>query len=195
MHAIGHITSYVLLIAFLGMEFFRGTTKPSAATETAALPAGDDRGSSLMILGAYILALIVGPVLSARGIGSFGKNTGAWIAAGLVAMAGGVAIRLWAMATLRGSYSRTLRVITTQSLITRGPYRLVRHPGYLGSLLAWVGYALTQANWAVALLVAALMLIAYGYRMHAEEAMLVTAFGDAYRAYMHRTRRILPYVY
>jgi protein-S-isoprenylcysteine O-methyltransferase len=62
-------------------------------------------------------------------------------------------------------------------------------------LLAWVGAGLATANWAVASAVALLMVVAYSYRIAAEEAMLVSAFGGRYEGYMARTWRLVPYVY
>ena len=43
-----------------------------------------------------------------------------------------------------------------------GPYRLIRHPGYLGTLLFWIGLPLALANWIALLLVMLLMVVAYG---------------------------------
>ena len=38
------------------------------------------------------------------------------------------------------------RLDAGQQLIEHGPYRLLRHPGYSGSLLLWLGAGLTTAN-------------------------------------------------
>jgi hypothetical protein len=68
--------------------------------------------------------------------------------AGLVVEATGLALRAWSMRALGGSYSRTLRVVEDedqQTVVDAGPYRLIRHPGYLGSLLTWVGFASPRA--------------------------------------------------
>ena len=44
-------------------------------------------------------------------------------------MALGLALKAWAVRTLRGFYTRTLRTACDQRMIDSGPYRLVRHPG------------------------------------------------------------------
>jgi protein-S-isoprenylcysteine O-methyltransferase Ste14 len=49
--------------------------------------------------------------------------------------------------------------------------------------------------WDVASAVALLMVVVYGYRIAAEQAMLVSAFGSRYEEYMARTWRLIPYVY
>lgn len=76
-----------------------------------------------------------------------------------------------------------------------GPYRWVRHPGYAGSIAVWVGAALAFHSWPAAAAVAALMLAAYGWRICSEERMLVEHFGDAYRDYQARSRRLVPFIY
>ena len=50
-------------------------------------------------------------------------------------------------------------------------------------------------SWLAAVLVAALMLAAYGWRIRSEERMLVDHFGDAYRDYQTRSRRLVPFIY
>jgi protein-S-isoprenylcysteine O-methyltransferase Ste14 len=47
-------------------------------------------------------------------------------------------------------------------------------------LLAWLGTGLATTNWAVARVLCRLMVVAYNYRIAAEEAMLLGAFGDQY---------------
>jgi protein-S-isoprenylcysteine O-methyltransferase len=79
--------------------------------------------------------------------------------------------------------------------VTGGPYRLIRHPGYAGSLLVWTGYCLGIGNWIAVLVVGALMLIAYGWRIRAEERMLADVLGDEYRQYQRHTARLVPFVY
>src|SRR5262249_22190025 len=114
---------------------------------------------------------------------------------GVVVMVGGLGLRLWAQAVLGRHYTTTLRHTDDQPIVRAGPYCLLRHPGYAGLLLAWVGAGLATANWAVASGIALLMLVAYGYRIAAEEAMMLSAFGDRYREYRARTWRLIPFVY
>jgi protein-S-isoprenylcysteine O-methyltransferase len=99
------------------------------------------------------------------------------------------------MRTLGSSYTRTLRTASDQGLVTGGPYRWVRHPGYAGSIAVWVGAALAFHSWLAAVIAAVLMLLAYGWRIRSEERMLVDHFGDAYRDYATQTSRLIPGVY
>ena len=98
------------------------------------------------------------------------------------------------MRVLGRDYTRSLRTRETQTVIDRGPYRLVRHPGYSGSILVWFGSRLA-VNWLIAAATAVGLLLVYAYRISAEEEMLIDHFGDAYRAYKVRTWRLVPYIW
>jgi protein-S-isoprenylcysteine O-methyltransferase Ste14 len=80
-------------------------------------------------------------------------------------------------------------------LKTNGFYRFVRHPSYLGALLAMAGCALVFRS-SSGLLLTAAMCVPIIARIRAEEDFLVREFGDQYRAYQGRTRwRLLPFIY
>ncbi len=119
---------------------------------------------------------------------------------GLVAWSGialfglGIAVNIWAMATLRSLYTVRLDIQQGHRLVTSGPYRIVRHPGYFGFVLALPGMGLALGS--LALLAFTVAILAWlVVRMREEEAMLVGQFGDEYRAYQRRTKRLIPFVY
>jgi protein-S-isoprenylcysteine O-methyltransferase len=172
------IAAYGLLCGFLIVQ--RVMRRGEQARNLRPPPA--DRGSTRFLgiaFGLGLLALAASPILNAQG----------WGATGYEAVVGwtGVAVLVGGLAMLRHAEG--------QAILASGPYRLLRHPGYAGLLLAWGGAGLATANWAVTLAVALLMVVAYRYRIAAEEAMLLDAFGDRYREYAARTWRLVPYVY
>lgn len=78
-------------------------------------------------------------------------------AIGLIMQASGLALRVWSMRTLGAFYTRTLRTAQNQHVVDTGPYRMIRHPGYTGALLVWIGLALASRSVPATVVVAALM--------------------------------------
>lgn len=96
------------------------------------------------------------------------------------------------IAYLGRHWSIGARTIQNHTLITNGPYAIVRHPIYLGmgALLTSVGLAFAPI-WA---LVAALALYALGtqIRTDAEDGLMAEAFGETFEAYRRRVPRLIP---
>jgi protein-S-isoprenylcysteine O-methyltransferase Ste14 len=154
-----------------------------------------DRGTTSEIGRAFGLNIIIlgaMPLLNRADIGRRDNPRLAWW--GVAVMSGGLALRAWSARVLGASYTRTLRTSAGQRIVALGPYRLVRHPGYLGVLLLWLGAACAADNWIAAAPLAPLIR-AYYHRMQAEEAMLSATFGDDYRHYRGRTWRLIPLLY
>ena len=93
------------------------------------------------------------------------------------------------------NWSVSLDLRERHTLVTTGVYALVRHPMYAGFWLMALGQALLLPNWVAG----PAGLIGFGMlffgRVPREEAMMISAFGDEYRAYMRRTARVVPWLY
>jgi protein-S-isoprenylcysteine O-methyltransferase len=75
---------------------------------------------------------------------------------GVATVLAGVALRVWAILTLGRHFRREVTIEPGQTLVRRGPYRLLRHPSYTGLLLNFAGLGLAFGSWvsaAVALLI------------------------------------------
>ena len=93
--------------------------------------------------------------------------------------------------TLGKNLTDTVVTRAAHTLVTRGPYRWVRHPFYLATALAVVANTLVTANWFLALTGG----ITFGLlvlRTRIEEEKLSERFGEDYKEYMKRTGRLLP---
>ena len=187
------LLAYALLGVFAALERRLRQGQSAQSLETGAF----DRESTRVLGGALLismLGLLLAPGLNMlrRGRTSISPVAG-WVGLGL--MLNGIGLRAWANTTLGAFYTRTLRVTADQRLIEQGPYRLLRHPGYSGSLLLWIGAGLATTNWVVTILITIVTGSAYVYRVRSEEAMLVQTFGEAYQDYRQRTWKLIPFIY
>lgn len=116
------------------------------------------------------------------------------ISIGLILIIIGEFIRLWATYTLGRSFTYFVVTTKNQKLVTKGPYRFVRHPGYLGGLLLVAGFGIVSWSLIMMVIYILFLLIAYAYRIHVEESALIQRFGKMYIDYSKQTPRILPYL-
>lgn len=114
---------------------------------------------------------------------------------GVVVMWGGLAIRVWAIATLGSAFRTTVEVDPDQAVVSTGPYAWVRHPSYTGLLLIVAGFGLAAGAWISLAACLVLPLPAIVWRIRVEEAELDRVLGDAYRAYRADTERLIPRVW
>ena len=87
-----------------------------------------------------------------------------------------------------------LRIVEDQKLVTTGVYRYIRHPLYLGEFCRNIGIPLFF-NSLMRLIIILLGNLFLLIRVGIEEEMLVEEFGDEYREYMKRTKRLIPLLY
>jgi protein-S-isoprenylcysteine O-methyltransferase Ste14 len=112
---------------------------------------------------------------------------------GIALMLGGEVFRLYAIRSLGRYFTLVVVLHPGQQLVESGPYRLIRHPSYTGSLVTVLGICLAMTNW-LSLLGMIAASLGYAYRIRIEERALVEGLGEEYRAYMRRTKRIIPYI-
>jgi protein-S-isoprenylcysteine O-methyltransferase Ste14 len=94
----------------------------------------------------------------------------------------GIALRVWAAGVLRKG----------GGLCTGGPYRIVRHPLYAGSLVAALGFSIMMnVVWAW-VLVFPLFVVLYAGQVLAEERDLRARYGEAHREWAQRVPMLLP---
>jgi protein-S-isoprenylcysteine O-methyltransferase Ste14 len=121
---------------------------------------------------------------------SLGVQIGAVVAAGL-----GYSLAVWAMATNR-FYSRYVRIQTERghTVVTTGPYRFVRHPGYAGITVFMAASGLALGSlWT--LIPAGIVIVILVVRTVLEDRTLIAEL-PGYEAYAHRMRyRLLPGVW
>lgn len=149
---------------------------------------------AVALVGAHTVAAVVMYVGLAVGVQDpavRGLTPG--LVVGSVLALGAIGLARWTLRTFR-SWRLRAEITEGHVLSTDGPFRWVRHPIYAAmDLLALATFVWVPTPATAAAL--ALMVVVGDVRSRAEEGLLLTAFGDAYRDYMGRVRRLLPGVY
>ena len=113
---------------------------------------------------------------------------------GLLLFLIGGTIRTASIFALEHRFSGFVAVQANHKLKTDGIYRFIRHPSYMGALLAMIGLVLIFRS-GVALLLIPLMLLVILHRIKDEEEFLQSEFGAEYTDYRRRTWRLFPFIY
>ena len=105
-----------------------------------------------------------------------------------------LALILWARLTLGEMYnvssSAGVQLYADHRLVTHGPFAIVRHPIYLGVILASAGGLLIYRTWT--LVFATVSFLGLVVRAWREEQALAAQFGDEWEAYCQRVPGWLP---
>jgi protein-S-isoprenylcysteine O-methyltransferase len=153
-----------------------------------------DAGTLKFVLIAAYASIGVAAFIALRDDGVLAQPTLAG-QVGLAAIILGIALRAYAILTLRRFFTVNVTLREGHRLIRTGPYRFVRHPAYTGTLLSFYGLALALENiWAAAVLILPIT-VAFAMRMRVEEAVLRNAFPTEYSEYERTTRRLVPFIY
>jgi protein-S-isoprenylcysteine O-methyltransferase Ste14 len=120
-----------------------------------------------------------------------------WLLWGLGVAAGlcGFAIRIVAKRALGRFFTVRVQLQEGHEVVDTGIYSVVRHPLYLGFVLEWVAPPLILGSPAGFLFMTLPILAGVLQRIPREEGLLVEGLGEKYRAYMGRTKRLIPGVW
>ncbi len=100
----------------------------------------------------------------------------------------GTLFTIWSLATLGRCFGLFPEV---RGLVLRGPYRLVRHPVYLGELVSALGLLVVKPHPLIVAVFAVFVALQYGRTIY-EERALAAAYPDDYPAYARRVPRLVP---
>ncbi len=113
---------------------------------------------------------------------------------GLLIELSGVALAVWAVAIMRSNANVAPIPKVNGILITKGPYKIIRHPMYTAQVMAVFPLVLEHNTpYRVAALI--ILMITLLYKLHYEEKRLISHFGQPYKDYQKSSKRILPFVY
>ncbi|HKT93622.1 MAG TPA: isoprenylcysteine carboxylmethyltransferase family protein [Paraburkholderia sp.] len=169
-------------------------TQPAYSPLDRRAPA-EDRGTASQLVWTVYLCLI-GGVFESLTLRMPDALTWTWVSSLALAVALlGTLLRAWAVARLGRFFTWHVRVQSGQSVISTGPYRLVRHPSYTGAWLLYVGLLLAIDARIAATLMGLLLFYGFARRIRYEESLMRQTFGDEYAAYCLRVKRLVPLIW
>ncbi len=178
-------------IAFFAMGSWSGNREKDMARGESR-----DRGSRMVI---YLTSFAgIALAFAVPNLAPFARITlspTAVFAAAMTMLWSGIALYILAVRTLGTSFRTSVTLLEGQRLVTRGPYRILRHPAYTGGILIFAGIGLAIGNW-LSLAVATLSVaIGYARRIQVEEAALRERFRAEFEAHEARTWAVIPFVW
>jgi len=154
----------------------------------------NDKGSLQLM---YVL-ITVGFFLSfALGATKLGRiyHWDTFFAIGMVLFVIGLMIRIHSILTLRRLFTYSVARVENHEIIETGLYKFIRHPGYLGQMILFLGISISISNWISILAMMVPITLAYLYRIKVEEKFMIEQLGENYLNYQFRTKRLIPLVF
>ena len=191
LHWLGGILAYSLLIVLL-YGIWRGTRRQAGRTS----------GRASHWLRSVVFYLVISLFFSGGSVLGWKPlpwelpqiTQGCLLALGSVLYFPGLALILWGRLALGRHYfvstSTSAQLFKDQPLVTRGPYAIVRHPMYLGILLAALGSLLLYQTWTTLFYACFAPFILS--RARREEVVLAAEFGEQWREYCRRVPALIP---
>ena len=141
----------------------------------------------LMFLGAALAGRALDRLLRLPRLGD-GRTR---LAAGVTLFGAGGALALWAAVLFKRAGTNVVPDRSATALVTSGPFRWSRNPGYIGQTLMYLGLAARGGSLGGLALLGPLLHVLNSRVVVREEAYLERRFGDAYRRYTQTAPRWL----
>jgi len=113
---------------------------------------------------------------------------------GYVCFLFGVSLRVWSLREIGRFYDPGIVIKAGHQMIHTGPYRLLRHPLHLGTLLQIIGLALSAPLW-IALPTAAASILLGLYLNRTEDRAHAQQLGPAFESYYLKTWDIIDLIF
>jgi protein-S-isoprenylcysteine O-methyltransferase Ste14 len=158
------------------------------------LSTSNDKNSLRLLYGlitaGYFLSFAIGVTKLGR---IYHWNT--FFAIGMSLFVIGLIIRIYSILTLRQFFIYSVAKVQNHEIIETGLYKFIRHPGYLGQIIIFLGISISMANWLSIFAMMFPITLAYLYRIKVEERFMLEQMGENYLNYQNRTKRLIPLVF
>ena len=154
----------------------------------------DDKNSLWWLYGLITLGYALSFLIGATKIGRI-DDWNTFFSIGMALFGIGLVIRIHSILTLKQYFTYSVAKVENHKIIETGLYKFIRHPGYLGQLLIFIGISTSMSNWLSILLMMIPITLAYLNRIKVEEKFMIDQLGEDYLKYQERTNRLIPLLY
>ena len=102
-------------------------------------------------------------------------------------------IQVWSFKTLGDNYSQDIMIKKNHELITKGPFKIIRHPQYLCQILLDLGATAATFSYLVGFL-ALIEIPIYILRASMEDKLLAKHFGEKFSDYKKKSGFMFPFI-
>jgi protein-S-isoprenylcysteine O-methyltransferase Ste14 len=184
----------ILIIVFSTLYGFFEIFMSRRQKDKREISESGDKGSIWLLTISISIGYWLSFIIAATKIGRiYHWNT--FFVIGSILAVTGLIIRVTSILKLKQQFTYTVTKIENHELIETGLYKIIRHPGYLGQLIIFLGISTCLSNWISILLMIIPVLLGYLNRINVEEKFMVKHMGQKYIDYQKRTKRLIPTIY
>ena len=137
----------------------------------------NDKNSLRLLYGLITVGYFLSFAIGATKLGRiYHWNT--FFAVGMSLVVIGLMIRIHSILTLRQFFTYSVAKVENHEIIETGLYKFIRHPGYLGQLIIFLGISISMSNWLSILAMMIPVTLAYLYRIKVEERFMIEQMGE-----------------
>lgn len=185
---IGHILFWIFLFLWTGYDVYILIKNGNNDSELK-----EKKSKYIVII--LIISSFLGIMLSQEAKDTWREPFSLIRYIGIVFMFFAFLLRKHAKKELGKYFSYDLKIKRDQIIIKSGLYKYIRHPGYLGEIMGFIGIAISFNNIYSSLPLVILPFIAFNYRIVIEEKFLIKKYGNDYKNYIEETKKLFPFIY
>ena len=102
-------------------------------------------------------------------------------------------VQIWAFKSLGENYSQDILIKKNHQLVTKGPFRIIRHPQYISQILVDLGGAAATLSYIVAP-IAIIQIPFILLRASVEDKLMAKHFGNEFSSYKKKSGFVLPFL-
>jgi protein-S-isoprenylcysteine O-methyltransferase Ste14 len=184
---------WLIVALWLGLIIYWMVSAPGAKRSLGSRRTWKETSLRLIAVALVLIVLAVPPVRHTfRDLQAYQTQSAVLGVTGVVLCAAGVVLAFLARLYLGRNWGLPVSRKENPELVTNGPYCYVRHPIYIGIMLAMLGTAIgASVFWVVPLILFSGYFV---YSARCEEKIMIAQFPEQYPAYMRRTRMLVPFV-